>query len=90
MRIVNFSAGPAMIPTAVMEKAQKEFCDYNGSGCGLMEHSHRGPLFDEILARANNNIREILGVSDEYEVVYIQGGASMQFTMVPMNLMLPG
>ena len=90
MRIVNFSAGPAMIPTAVMERAQKEFCDYNGSGCGLMEHSHRGPLFDEILARANSNIREILGVSDEYEVVYIQGGASMQFAMVPMNLMLPG
>ena len=46
MRVVNFSAGPAMLPTVVMERAQAEFCDYKGSGCGVMEHSHRGPLFD--------------------------------------------
>lgn len=90
MRVVNFSAGPAMLPTVVMERAQAEFCDYKGSGCGVMEHSHRGPLFDEIIARANGNIREILGVSDEYDVVYIQGGASMQFAMIPMNFMKQG
>lgn len=90
MRVVNFSAGPAMLPTVVMERAQAEFCDYKGSGCGVMEHSHRGPLFDEIIARANSNVREILGVSDEYDVVYIQGGASMQFAMIPMNFMKQG
>ena len=90
MRVVNFSAGPAMLPTVVMERAQAEFCDYKGSGCGVMEHSHRGPLFDEIIARANSNIREILGVSDEYDVVYIQGGASLQFAMIPMNFMKQG
>ncbi len=90
MRVINFSAGPAMLPTAVMERAQKEFCDYKGSGCGVMEHSHRGPLFDEILARANNNIREIMSVPENYDIVYIQGGASMQFAMIPMNLMKQG
>ena len=90
MRVVNFSAGPAMLPTVVMERAQAEFCDYKGSGCGVMEHSHRGPLFDEIIARANSNVREILGISDEYDVVYIQGGASMQFAMIPMNFMKQG
>lgn len=90
MRVVNFSAGPAMLPTVVMERAQAEFCDYKGTGCGVMEHSHRGPLFDEILARVIGNVREILGVSDAYDVVFIQGGASMQFAMIPMNFMKPG
>ena len=90
MRVMNFSAGPAMLPTVVMERAQAEFCDYKGSGCGVMEHSHRGPLFDEIIARAVSNVREILNVSDNYDVVFIQGGASMQFAMIPMNFMKQG
>lgn len=90
MKVFNFNAGPAMLPTAVMERAQKEFCDYHDSGCGIMEHSHRNKLFDEILARANANIREIMNVPENYDIVYIQGGASMQFAMIPMNFALPG
>lgn len=90
MRVFNFSAGPAMLPTVVMERAQQEFCNYRGTGCGIMEHSHRGPLFEDILARANNNIRELMKIPENYDIVYIQGGASMQFAMIPMNLMIPG
>ena len=90
MKVFNFNAGPAMIPQAVMEKAQKEFCDYKGSGCGIMEHSHRHKLFDEILERAISNMREIMGIPDTHAVVFIQGGASMQFAMIPMNLAVAG
>ena len=90
MKVFNFNAGPAMLPQAVMEKAQKEFCDYKGSGCGIMEHSHRHKLFDEILERAISNMREIMGIPDTHAVVFIQGGASMQFAMIPMNLAIPG
>ncbi len=90
MKVFNFNAGPAMLPEVVMERAQKEFCDYKSSGCGVMEHSHRNKLFDEILARSKSNIREIMSVPENYEIVYIQGGASMQFAMIPMNLYVPG
>jgi len=90
MKVFNFNAGPAALPAVVMERAQKEFCDYHGSGCGIMEHSHRNKLFDEILAHANENIRKIMGVPENYDVVYIQGGASLQFAMIPMNLAIPG
>ncbi len=90
MKVFNFNAGPAMLPEVVMQRAQNEFCDYAGSGCGIMEHSHRNKLFDAILARANSNIRELMGLSDDYAVVYIQGGASMQFAMIPMNLRIEG
>ncbi len=88
-RIYNFSAGPAMLPTQVMEKAQEEFCNYHGVGNGIMELSHRGPQFTEVIKRAEDNIRELLNISDEYAVIFVQGGASMQFSMIPMNLMLP-
>ena len=90
MKVFNFNAGPAMIPQAVMERAQKEFCDYKGSGCGIMEHSHRHKLFDEILERAISNFKEIMGVPDTHAIVFIQGGASMQFAMIPMNLAIAG
>ena len=90
MKVFNFNAGPVMIPQAVMEKAQKEFCDYKGSGCGIMEHSHRHKLFDEILERAISNMREIMNIPDTHAVVFIQGGASMQFAMIPMNLAIAG
>ena len=90
MKVFNFNAGPATLPAVVMERAQKEFCDYKGSGCGIMEHSHRHKLFDEVLAHANSNIRTILNVPDTHSIVYIQGGASMQFAMIPMNLYVPG
>ena len=87
MKVFNFNAGPAMLPTSVMERAQKEFCDYHGTGCGILEHSHRGKDFQAVLDHTNQNIRDVFGVSDAYDIVYIQGGASMQFAMIPMNLM---
>ena len=87
MKVFNFNAGPAMLPTAVMERAQKEFCNYDNTGCGILEHSHRGSAFQAVLDSANQNIRDVFGVSDDYDIVYIQGGASMQFAMIPMNLM---
>lgn len=90
MRVYNFSAGPAMLPTPVMEKAQEEFCNYHGVGNGIIELTHRGAQFEEVLARAKANIKELMNISDEYEIIFVQGGASLQFSMVPMNLMLPG
>ena len=90
MKAFNFNAGPAAIPAAVMERAQKEFSNYADSGCGIMEHSHRHKLFEGVLNHANDNIREIMNVPENYDIVYIQGGASMQFAMIPMNLALPG
>jgi len=90
MRTYNFSAGPAMLPTEVMERAKEEFTDYNGTGCGLMELSHRGPEFSEVIESVESDMRELMGISDDYAVCFAQGGASMQFAMIPMNLMLPG
>ncbi len=87
MKIFNFNAGPAMMPAAVMERAQKEFCNFNNTGCGILEHSHRGSAFQGVLDKTNQNIRDLFGVSDAYDIVYIQGGASMQFAMIPMNLL---
>ena len=90
MDMYNFSAGPAMLPVEVMKKAQEEFCNYRNSGSGIMELSHRGSLFTEVIERAEANIRELMGVSDDYAVNFIQGGASMQFCMIPMNLLVDG
>ncbi len=90
MAIYNFAAGPAMLPKAVMEKAQAEFTNYQNSGSGIMELSHRGKLFEPVIARAEANIRELMGVSDEYAVLFIQGGASLQFSMLAMNLLNGG
>ncbi len=90
MRVYNFSAGPAMLPTPVMERAQQEFCNYRGTGCGIMELTHRGKHFEEVIDRAEKNVRKLMGISDNYAVLFLQGGASMQFSMVPMNIMLPG
>ncbi len=89
-RIFNFSAGPAMLPTEVMERAQKEFCNYNGVGNGILELSHRGKEFMEVMDRAEANIRSIMNISEDYAVLFLQGGASMQFSMLPMNLMKKG
>ena len=90
MKIYNFSAGPAMLPEAVMRKAQAEFLDFQGSGSGMLELSHRGKFFQPVIDRAEANIRELLGISDDYAVVFIQGGASMQFAMLAMNLLNGG
>ena len=90
MAVYNFSAGPAVLPKKVMEKAQAEFCNYKDSGCGVMELSHRGKLYEPIIQRAEANIRELMNVSDDYAVLFVQGGASMQFAMLAMNLLNGG
>lgn len=90
MRVFNFSAGPAMLPKEVMERAKEEFCSYGATGCGVIELSHRGKEFTEIIERAIRNTRELLNLSDEYSVLFIQGGASLQFAMIPMNLLAKG
>ncbi|MGD8926910.1 MAG: 3-phosphoserine/phosphohydroxythreonine transaminase, partial [Thioalkalispiraceae bacterium] len=86
-RCFNFSAGPAMLPTAVLEKAQHEMSDWNGTGMSVMEMSHRGKEFMGIAAKAEADFRELLNISDDYAVLFMQGGASAQFAMVPMNLL---
>jgi len=90
MKVFNFSAGPAMLPAEVMARAQEEFCDYQDSGIGLMELSHRGPKFTAVIEQAVADIRALMKISDDYAVCFIQGGASMQFAMIPMNLMQAG
>ena len=87
MKVFNFAAGPSMIPEPVMKKVQEEFRNYNSMGIGVAELSHRTPEFVEIIESAEANIREIIGVSNDYAVCFIQGGASLQYAMVPMNLM---
>ena len=87
MKTYNFSAGPAMLPEEVMHKAQEEFCNYAGTHSGIMELSHRGSQFMEVLATAKQNIRDLMKISDDYEICFIQGGASMQFCMIPMNFL---
>ncbi len=86
-RTYNFSAGPAMLPTAVIERAQQEMLEWNGSGMSVMEMSHRGKDFMSIAESAENNLREVMGIPDNYKVLFLQGGASSQFAMVPLNLM---
>ena len=89
-KVYNFSAGPAMLPCEVMCKAQAEFVDFRGLGYGLVEASHRGPDFMAVAEAAETNIRQLMGISDDYAVLFLQGGASLQFAMVAMNLMIPG
>ena len=86
-RVFNFSAGPAMLPQAVLEKAQQEILDWHGSGMSVMEVSHRGKEFMSIAAQAEADLRELMGISDDYAVLFLQGGASSQFAMVPLNLL---
>ena len=90
MKIYNFAAGPAMLPAEVMLKAQQEFVNYENSGSGLMELSHRGKYFKPVIEKAENNVKELFGLDDSYSVLFIQGGASMQFAMIPMNLLNGG
>ncbi len=86
-RIFNFSAGPAVLPEPVLRKAQEAIWNGAGSGIGIMEHSHRGKVFDKIRDEAEQDCRDLAGISDEYDVLFLQGGASLQFSMVPMNLL---
>jgi len=86
-RVYNFSAGPAALPEAVLKKAANEMLDYKESGMSVMEMSHRGKEFTEIIQTAKQNLRDIMQISQEYEVLFLQGGASLQFAMIPINLM---
>src|SRR3954468_3914818 len=86
-RIFNFSAGPAVLPEPVLRKAQEVIWNAAGSGIGIMEHSHRGKVFDKVRDEAEQDCRDLAGISDNYEVLFLQGGASLQFSMVPMNLL---
>jgi phosphoserine aminotransferase len=86
-RIHNFSAGPAVLPVPVLEEAQRDMLSLPGVGMSVMEISHRSKTFDEIIARAETGLRQLLGVPDNYHVLFLQGGASLQFSMVPMNFL---
>jgi phosphoserine aminotransferase len=88
-RIFNFSAGPAVLPEPVLRRAQEAVWDVAGSGIGIMEHSHRGKVFDRIRDEAEQACRDLAGIPDNYRVLFLQGGASLQFSMVPMNLLPP-
>ena len=90
MRAYNFGAGPATLPTEVLEQVQAELLDYNGSGMSIMEQSHRGKDYDAVHQEAVSNIHKLLGLRDDYEVLFLQGGATGQFAMVPMNLLGEG
>jgi phosphoserine aminotransferase len=89
-RIYNFSAGPATLPLEVLEEAKAELLDYEGTGMSIMEHSHRGKPYMAVHAEAIANTKELLGVGDDYAVLFLQGGASLQFAMLAMNLLGEG
>src|ERR1043165_1546390 len=89
-QIYNFSAGPAMLPRPVLERARDELLSFEGSGMSIMEMSHRSKLFGEVLDRAKAGLRSLLSLPDNYRVLFVQGGATLQFSMVPMNFLAPG
>jgi phosphoserine aminotransferase len=88
-RIHNFSAGPAVLPIPVLEEAQRDLLALPGVGMSVMEISHRSKTFDEIFGRADSGLRQLLGIPDNYHVLFLQGGASLQFSMIPMNFLPP-
>ncbi len=89
-RIYNFAAGPCTLPLPTLEKAQSEFVDYHGAGMSLIEMSHRGKHYDEVHHAALANLREVLSIPDSHDILLLQGGATLQFAMVPMNLAADG
>lgn len=86
-RIFNFSAGPAMLPEEVLKEAAEEMLDYRGSGMSVMEMSHRSKVYQQIIDEAEADLRQLVGIPDNYRVLFLQGGATLQFGMIPMNLM---
>ena len=86
-RVYNFSAGPAVLPEEVLLEAQKEMMDYNGTGMSVMEMSHRSKAFQQIIDEAEQDLRDLMQIPDNYKVLFLQGGASLQFAQIPMNLM---
>ncbi|MCX7800231.1 MAG: 3-phosphoserine/phosphohydroxythreonine transaminase [Fimbriimonadales bacterium] len=89
-RVFNFSAGPSVLPVEVLREAQADLLNWNGSGMSVMEMSHRGKAFEGILQKAEADLRALMGIPESYKVLFLQGGASLQFTMVPMNLLRQG
>ncbi len=86
MRKINFSAGPSTLPLEILQKAQEEFVDYQGKGFSIVEISHRSKVFEEVHFGAMSKAKELYGLNDDYEVLFLQGGASLQFAMIPLNL----
>ena len=89
-RVYNFSAGPAVLPEEVLREAAEEMLDYKGTGMSVMEMSHRSKAFEDIITAAEQDLRDLLNIPENYKVMFLQGGASMQFAMLPMNLMKNG
>lgn len=89
-RVYNFSAGPSQLPTEVLQKCAAELMEYGISGQSVMEMSHRSSSFLEIIETTELRLRSLLRIPKHYQVLFLQGGASLQFTMVPMNLLKPG
>ena len=86
-RVYNFSAGPAVLPEEVLQEAADEMLDYRGTGMSVMEMSHRSKAYDTVIKEAEADLRELMNIPDNYKVLFLQGGASQQFAMIPMNLM---
>ena len=89
-RVYNFSAGPAVLPEEVLKEAAADMLDYKGCGMSVMEMSHRSKMFQEIIDTAQADLRKLMNIPDNYKVLFLQGGASLQFAMIPMNLMKKG
>src|SRR5690606_29141246 len=89
-RVHNFNAGPAGLPLAALERAQRDLLDIEGTGMSIMEHSHRGKTYEAVHNEAIALLRELLGVPSDYDILFLQGGATQQFALVPMNLRKEG
>lgn len=89
-RVINFNPGPAALPLAALERAQAELLDFEGTGMSILEHSHRGKDYERVHEEAISLVKELCGLSDDYQVLFMQGGATHQFALVPMNLLHPG
>ena len=89
-KVYNFNAGPAILPQPVLEQAQQELRDYQGRGMSILEMSHRSKEYEAINTEAEAAFKRLLGLGDEYRVLFLQGGASMQFAMLPLNFLPPG
>ena len=88
-RAYNFNAGPSALPLEVLEKAQQELIDFRGTGMSVMELSHRSAAYEEVHNQAKANLAELLSIPENYEILFLQGGASLQFSMIPMNFLKP-
>ena len=86
-RVYNFSAGPSMLPVEVLENVQKDLLNYDGSGQSVMEMSHRSKEYKKIIEDAEANLRELMNIPDNYKVLFVQGGGTLQFAMIPLSLL---